>query len=234
MVNCSGTPLAITRRVTRQTDQRGFSMVEMLIVVAVMGIIAIIALPNVFRTTEEQRLRNDGRSIAQMVGVVKMTAASKFTRARLFVVIDDTNPVFYMQYWDKPNNRWCHIGIGNCLDASEVTRLSQGVRFGFLPLDTAPNCGPPRCATVIETQPVIKQSEKCTNDAGAEIGNTACIVFNSRGIPVVPATGEPTGDNAIYLTQRTNAVGVFGVTLTATPLVRLWWSPANTAAWVPQ
>jgi hypothetical protein len=63
-----------------------------------------------------------------------------------------------------------------------------------------------------------------------DIGNTACIVFNSRGIPVDPV-GAPIGRNALYITDGT---GVYGTTLTATPLVRLWWSPVGRDAWVEQ
>ena len=62
------------------------------------------------------------------------------------------------------------------------------------------------------------------------IGNTSCVIFNSRGIPV-DAGGAPTGGNGLYITD---GVGVYGVTVTATPLVRLWWSPATAAVWDPR
>ena len=65
--------------------------------------------------------------------------------------------------------------------------------------------------------------------ACTDIGNTACIVFNSRGIPV-DATGNPDGNGAIL--HHRHETGVYGVTVSATPLVRLWWSPAATTAWV--
>jgi type II secretory pathway pseudopilin PulG len=185
-------------------------LVELLTVVAVMGIIAIVALPNVFRATEDSRLRGDGRAIAQMVGVTKMRAASKFSRARLYVDLDANT--YMQQYFDKTANDWITEG--------GATPLSRGVTFGFGGLGQPPNA----------TQPAIGQSPACTTAGGAAIGNTACIVFNSRGIPI-DNVGAPYGANAIYLT---NGVGVFATTLTATPLVRLWWSPANTVAWVRQ
>ena len=58
--------------------------------------------------------------------------------------------------------------------------------------------------------------------------NPACIVFNSRGIPVDTA-GAPMGGNALYVTDTT---GVYATTITATPLVRQWWSSAAAVGWV--
>jgi len=196
----------------RQTRQSGFSLVEVMMVAAIIAIISIFALPSFFRTGEDQRLKNDGHAIAQTVGVVKMRAAAKFTNARLFAALDDNT--YYSQFWDKT------LTPPDWVTESGTTQLSQGVSFGFGALDAPP----------ADTQPAILQSAACEDKDGVAIGNSACIVFNSRGIPVNTA-GTPIGDNAIYIT---NGVGVFGTTLTATPLVRLWWSPANTAAWVKQ
>ena len=206
----AGPTFAQTGGMSRKSGQSGFTLIEMLVVVGLIGVISVFALPSLLRTSQDLRLRNDGRAIAQLVGVVKMRAAAKFSRARLFVALD--NNTYIVQWWDRTANTWVTEG--------GTTRLSQGVQFGFGGLGAPPP----------DTQVAIQQSAPCTDDGGAAIGNSACIVFNSRGIPV-DALGNPTGANAIYLT---NGVGVFGTTLTATPLVRLWWSPANTAAWVRQ
>src|SRR3970282_1000756 len=103
-----GPCFAVPRRMRQRKGEGGFSMIELLTVVAVMGIIAIFALPSVFRTSEDLRLRNDGRAIAQMVGVVKMRAASKFSRARLFVTLDDNT--YFTQFWDRTANTWVTEG----------------------------------------------------------------------------------------------------------------------------
>jgi hypothetical protein len=47
----------------------------------------------------------------------------------------------------------------------------------------------------------------------------------------VDDAGDLTGGNGLYITD---GVGVYGVTVTATPLVRLWWSPVTAAAWDPR
>jgi hypothetical protein len=53
-------------------------------------------------------------------------------------------------------------------------------------------------------------------------------MFNSRGIPIDKGN-SPLGGNAFYLTDGT---GVRAVTVTATPLIRRWWSSAGKAAWM--
>jgi prepilin-type N-terminal cleavage/methylation domain-containing protein len=197
----------------RTQREHGFSIVELLFVVAIAAIMAVIAIPNVFKTQEDMRLKGDGRAIAQMVGLAKMRAAAKFSRARLFVDFGAGN--FFLQYFDKTTATCCWITEG------AQTLLSPGVSFGFGILAAPPP----------NTQPAIQQSPACTDGAGTAIANTACIVFNSRGIPINPLNGAALGGNAIYLTD---GVGVFATTVTATPLVRLWWSPAQTANWTLQ
>jgi prepilin-type N-terminal cleavage/methylation domain-containing protein len=199
-----------------RAGERGFSLIELMMVVAVMGIVSAIALPGMMRASEDNRLKGDGRSISHAIALTKMRAASKFSKARLFVDLGTNS--YYTQSWDKTANAWVTEG--------GVIALSPGVTFGFGTLDTPP----------LNTQAAIQQSPTCLagDNAGAAIANSACIVFNSRGIPI-ETTGinvnGPYGNNGIYIT---NGVGVIATTLTATPLVRLWWSPARTVAWVRQ
>ena len=67
------------------------------------------------------------------------------------------------------------------------------------------------------------------------IANTACVVFNSRGIPVVDAagsTGSPTANQAVYVTDGT---AIFAATVTVTGVIRLWrTNPLTVPAWAQQ
>jgi type II secretory pathway pseudopilin PulG len=194
----------------RLSRTHGFSTLETLVVVALVGVVSAISLPMATRALGDVRLRGDARAVAHSVALAKMRAASGFTRARMFVNLDADG--FFIQVWNRDLETW--ETEGGTVD------LSAGVRFGFGALDTPPP----------ETQVAIAQSSPCQDDEGEDIGNTACIVFNSRGIPIDNA-GTPTGNNALYITD---GLGVYATTLTATPLVRLWWSPQHTAAWVRQ
>jgi hypothetical protein len=70
------------------------------------------------------------------------------------------------------------------------TSLSSAVTFGYGSISSAP---PP--------QTTIGQAPACNDNAGNAIANTACIIFNSRGVPV-DAAGAPTAIDAIYLTDE--------------------------------
>jgi hypothetical protein len=75
------------------------------------------------------------------------------------------------------------------------------------------------------TQTTIAQAPPCLDNLGAAIDGTACVVFNSRGLPV-DATGAPTGIDAFYLTDN---VALYGITISATGMLRMWRTPARSA-----
>jgi Tfp pilus assembly protein FimT len=183
----------------------------MLIVVALLGIVASMAIPMADSASAGFRMRGDAQSLGNTVALAKMRAASRFSRVR--VRADLAANSYRLEVWDKTALAWVAEGADE--------RLSRGVRFGFGTLDTAPP----------NTQVAIGQSPACTgpNSLTANFeANTACIVFNSRGVPVDTA-GAPTGGNALYITDGS---GVHATTVTATPLVKRWWSNANAPGWV--
>jgi len=192
-------------------SENGFSFIELVAAVGIIGLIAAVSVPFSTRTVGDLRMHGDARAIHNMVGLAKMRAATRFTRERMYV--DLTTESFFLQYWDKTAAAWVTEG--------GATALSSGVDFGFGTLAAPP----------ANTQPAINQAPACLvalNPVNT-IANTACVMFNSRGIPIDSA-GGPVGNTTFYLTDH--QTGVYGITVTATPLVRLWWSPASTTNWV--
>jgi type II secretion system protein H len=189
--------------------QAGFSLVEMLVVLAIAGVVAAIALPSTERTLADVRLHNDARAIHNLLSLAKMRAAAKYTRVRLYCDLGAES--FVLQTWDKSALKW--------VAEDGAMTLSTNVDFGFDALTAPPD----------DTQAALAQAPVCKDaDGVSDIANTACIVFNSRGIPV-DAGGNPDGNGAFYITDH--QTGVYGVTVSATPLVRLWWSPTTVTAW---
>jgi hypothetical protein len=144
--------------------------------------------------------------VSNSLAVAKMRAASDFSRVRLYVDLSTNS--HHIESWDKVNSKWVVEG--------GTTSLSSNVVFGF----GAVGAPPPN------TSAGIQQAPFCTDDAGAVIGNTACMMFNSRGVPVAdtPPAYPPTGAEAIYLTDGS---AVYGVTAAATGMIRLWRTLPN-------
>jgi prepilin-type N-terminal cleavage/methylation domain-containing protein len=189
--------------------QDGFSILELLATLAIVGVLATIALPSGTRTINDLRLRGDARSLHNTVALAKMRAAARFSRERVYA--DLGAGTYHLQYWDKTAGDWLN-------EDDKTVELSSGVAFGYGGLGTPPP----------NTQAAIGQSTACLTKANAPISSSACIVFNSRGIPV-DGTGSPTGNNAFYITDGS---GTYAVTLSATPLIRLWWTKASEAQWI--
>jgi prepilin-type N-terminal cleavage/methylation domain-containing protein len=196
----------------------GFSLLEVLVVVGLSTVIAAIAVPMMQNTLGDFKLSGDARGLTNSVSLAKLRAASNFSQSRLFVDLNARS--FHVETWRK-------IGVPAWVTEGGTTTLSTNDNFSFGLVGTAPP----------NTQAAIGQAAACVNDVGVAIGNTACILFNSRGIPVAqagapPAVGAPTGNNALYLTDGT---AVYGVTLSATGLIRLWRTkPIAAPTWVLQ
>jgi prepilin-type N-terminal cleavage/methylation domain-containing protein len=193
-------------------DRRGFSMIEMLFVVALTGVIAAIAIPMMGNTLGFFRLSGDARSVSNAVALAKMRAASVFGKVRVF--IDRPMKRFRVETWDRAASSWVSDG--------GYTYLSQGVTFNFAPVGAPPP----------NSQGAIAEAAICKNDAGADLANTSCVIFNSRGIPIDSAASPSPVVDAVYLTDGS---AVYAVSVSATGMIRTWRTPPTaTPAWTLQ
>ena len=184
------------------------SIVQILVAMGLTAVVAAMAVPMTRNALGDFRLRGDARSLNNAVSLTKMRAASDFTNARLYVALD--GKAFHIETWQRTGPAWVAEG--------GTTSLSGFDTFGFGVVNAPP----------ANTQAAIAQAAQCRTAAGAAIGNTACVVFNSRGIPV-DTTGAPTGAGAVYLTDNT---AVYAVTISASGLIKLWrTNPTATPAW---
>lgn len=212
-----------THRMNRM-NKRGYSTLEMLVVVAMSLIITAIAIPSYTNIVKFVRIAGDLRNINGIAAQAKMRAAANFTRSRLYV--DLAANTYHLEIWSK-SGAGCWQTDGDtknpCTVASSpVFNLSQGDVFGFGALTSGPTPG----------QAAIAQATPCRNAVGANIANTACIVFNSRGIPINsnPTTPTPIATDAIYIT---NGNVVDGVTVSATGFIQAWSTNAG-SSWAAQ
>ncbi len=194
---------------SRFGDDAGFTAVEMLTVAAIVAMLGAIAAPMFGNMLGNYRLSGDARGVSNSIAVAKMRAASDFTQTRLHVNLGAKS--YYIEYWRK-------TGTPGWVTEGGTTYLATQDRFSF----GFASVPPPN------TQSTIGQATLCTDDAGATVTGTACVTFNSRGLPI-DATGAPTAANAYYLTDDT---AIYGITVAATGMIRTWRTPAtSTPSW---
>src|SRR5262245_55275763 len=153
----------------KTAPESGFTILETLFVVALIGVIATIAIPQLTNSISYFRLSGDARSVSNSVAVAKMRAASKFAKTRLYVNVA---------------SGWFRVETANTASPPAwtadggVTYLNTSTSFSTGGIGSPPP----------STQSLIGQATECRNSAGATITGTACVVFNSRGIPIAPDT----------------------------------------------
>jgi type II secretory pathway pseudopilin PulG len=179
-----------------------------MVALGIAAVIGAFALPQMSRALGSMRLSGDARSVSNMIALAKTRAASNFSKARVYVNLGAKT--FRVETWNTTTNQWVVEG--------GTVSLGTNITFGFGPVATPPS----------NTQPAIAQAPLCTDNAGVNVGGTACVMFNSRGIPI-DATISPTSLDALYLTDGT---AVYGVTVTPTGLIGTWRTPPVSApAW---
>jgi hypothetical protein len=189
-------------------------MLELMVVLGISMVVMAMGIPMMGTTLGAYRLSGDVHSLSNAVYLTKLRAAADFSKTRLYVDLSTNG--FHIESWQKG-------APGSWVTEGGVTYLSSGSEsYGFGVVTTPP----------ANTQGAIGQAAPCLTAAGGAIGNTACIVFNSRGIPVTDAagtTGGPTNAHALYVMDSTS---VFGITVSATGVIQVWrTNPTATPNW---
>jgi Tfp pilus assembly protein FimT len=213
--------------ISRNGDQ-GFTILELLLVITISMIMAALAIPGYNAIRQTLRISGDGRDLNGAINQAKLEAASAFTRARVYA--DLAANTFHIETWNKTagGGAGCWQTVNDpanpCTVAgtSPVQNLSTAVTFGFSSVGNPPP----------NTQANFGQAPRCEVRNGLALGvvsNTACITFNSRGIPINTTTAAPVGDDAFYITD-TNTV--YGTTVGPTGITQVWAASANgTGGW---
>jgi Tfp pilus assembly protein FimT len=203
-----------TRRRLRafvEDSSPGFTLVELMAYAAVVVTTAAFLVPFTRSALNSMNLTSDARNVSSATQLAKMRAAADFTKARIYVEL--AAGTFRVQRWRK-------VAPVGWVEEGQVAPLSPTVGFGFAGLSTPPP----------NTQAAIGQAPPCLDNANQPIAATACIIFNSRGVPVDTAN-TPTANGAFYLSDGAT---VFAITTSSGGLVRVWRSNTGGATWAAQ
>jgi type II secretory pathway pseudopilin PulG len=210
------------RQVTRPhgkagRTQRGFSLIQMVFVLAIIMIAAAIAIPSFVRVAHPMRLRNDANNLANMIVMARMRASVEFAHVELYCTPTATSTTLA----NCQLKSYAYLGPGSWQpdppppSPPYTVNLSSGVIFAI----------PPSITTPVANQPTAYQGDAAQYTPLATTNTTnPVIVFNSRGLPVDPTNGtQPKGDYALYLEDTsTGAYYAVAVNFTGRPDLYQW------------
>jgi hypothetical protein len=191
-----------------RASESGLSAVELLIVLCVAGTVAAMTVPASTAMVNEFSVSGDAHGVSNSIAVARMGAAANFTRQRLYV--DRAANRYRVERWNKAAGSWqpasgeSPLGSLNTFSAGTIA---------------AP---PPNSTAAVTWAPL------CRDDAGADIADTACVIFNSRGLPV-DAAGLPAAVSALYVSGPT---AVFAIVVSSTSQLAMWRVSPGGGAWV--
>jgi len=183
--------------------QRGFTMLELLMVVAVIAIVSAMAIPNWLQATRTYRLRGDVNRISGLINSSRMRGSSAFARVKV-----DCS------------------GTTGCGGSSACTVTLINYYVGSTPTTTSTD------QTVCLSQNVSFSVPSTTIGVGQQNSSSPTqnltLYFNTLGIPI-SSTGSTGGKYAMYLQEATSgAYMAIGIAANGTPTVY----SLNSGTWV--
>jgi prepilin-type N-terminal cleavage/methylation domain-containing protein len=200
----------------RGARSRGFTLLELLIVVAIILVVLAIALPSVTTAMKTYKTAGDVRGLAAQIALAKMRAAADFTDARVnfnsFVQNTSTGTYQYqIEVYNQTTSAWGTDQTGSVNTGQQ--NLSTGTLFGFGSINLLPS---PSSAGGYES---------------GSITNSSTIMFNSRGVPVTgtPGSGGSLTNTANYAVYLNNGNGAYyGITVSPSGNIQMWqWNGAG-------
>jgi Tfp pilus assembly protein FimT len=184
------------RRCTRWDDRTGkeyaksgFSLIELMAVMATSFLILIIAVPYFTNFTQNYRLIGDARGIAAQLALARMRAASAGAKTRLNFNL--TANTYQIEVWSSSAGAYQVEGA--------VQTLSQNITFGYGSIALAAG----QQSTIGQTSPIYFNSRGiCTDSSGSPTPNSAIYIGNTKGA-YAAVSASVAGQPAAYAYDNT-------------------------------
>jgi prepilin-type N-terminal cleavage/methylation domain-containing protein len=185
---------------TRNTA--GFTIIELMIVLVIIGITLTIAAPNFRGFVRENRVKTSARAIAVSLQIARLKAISSNRRCFVDFAPGSFSPAdsFYTVWLDMNSNLAydsgesdsTHLVQSDTKGSFKGYKLSQGVKFGVSGVSTGP------------------ESAAIPAD-GVDFGGSNRVGFNSRGVGTA---------GGVYLTAENGSK--YAITVSGLGAVRTW------------
>jgi prepilin-type N-terminal cleavage/methylation domain-containing protein len=208
---------------TRRRGRPGFSLLELMIVVAIILVILGFAIPSGINLVHSYAIRNDANSIMGLMANARMRAAADFARTK--VECNSTTGgcaikvATYTAAQADPNTPAATDYVAD-KQAVTIVYLSKGVSLAI----------PSGATTGVGGQSTTTPKQSTANGTNPCSANPYCVFFNSRGLPV-NNSGTLVTDYAFYLSDSKYNLGMaIGMDITGKATLYRFNSSLNTWA----
>ena len=215
----SGTSRLSLRELDSSPDS-AFTVVEILLVMAIIGIVAAMAIPQAYEAIKAYRLHADASAIAGQLNVARMRAASQFAPYR--VVISTTFGTYWQEKLCGDTSTSVDAACTSPYNALSTADIESGTQYA-LQGDRFSSCRPAFLSGSGYPGTIQADPSPCPNPLD--------IYFNTRGTPV-DSGGNPlaNGGVAIYISNQNNLVDAVTVAIGGAVTVWNWDAASNTWA----
>lgn len=171
-------PLQRGRFVTARGRQSGFSLLELMIVVVIVGIVTALALPGVAQASRERRIQQAAVTVLDLAREVRTRAMYRGRAQTLIISANGLGLKFDAYEGSSPSCRLSNFGTGSLDLNQRVANLDlTDARFArdnlganiALPSGTTylQICYTPLGATFFSTLPIVMASQAWSNDSSS-------------------------------------------------------------------